>query len=298
MSVNYAFAKALADAWISAWNERDLPAVLAMYADDVEFASPLVVTFAGAPSGTLRGKAALRDYWARALAAIPELRLELEDLLVGVECLTIVYQGHRGRAADTMWLGDSGLVVRAEASYAAMQYSATKPRHIIDMCVAEFDKTRRMCEAAIAQLSDAQLHVRINPHQNSIAVIVQHMAGNMISRFTDFLTSDGEKPTRDREGEFADRQLSRTELLALWQSGWEAVLAALRGLSDADLSRTVTIRGEAHTVFQAINRQTAHYALHMGQILLIGKHLLGERWRYLTIAPGASDAFNRSMGAK
>jgi hypothetical protein len=170
------------------------------------------------------------------------------------------------------------------------------PRFILSTFLAEFEKTRKICEAAIAQLSDAQLHERINPHQNSVAVIVQHIAGNMVSRFTDFFTSDGEKPTRNREGEFEDRRLSRAELMALWDHGWSVLFEALRPLSDADLSRTVTIRHEPHSVFQALLRQATHYATHAGQILFIAKHLLGDRWKYLTIPPGGSAAFNRRMG--
>jgi hypothetical protein len=148
----------------------------------------------------------------------------------------------------------------------------------------------------MAQLSDAQLHQQINPLQNSIAAIVQHLAGNMESRWTDFLAADGEKPGRDREAEFVDRQLSRAELTDLWERGWRCVFDALAELSDADLSRIVTIRNEPHTVFQAIVRQVEHYGWHAGQIALIGKHLLGDRWNYLTIPPGGTAAFNKKLG--
>ncbi|MFN0135611.1 MAG: DUF1572 family protein [Phycisphaerae bacterium] len=169
-------------------------------------------------------------------------------------------------------------------------------RSILDECLAEFRKTKQHAERCMAQLSDEQLHVRINTQQNSIAVIIQHLHGNMLSRFTDFLTSDGEKPTRDREGEFVERGRSRAELMAMWEAGWAAVFGTLALLSDADLSRVVHIRLEPHTVFRAINRQTAHYNLHLGQIQVIAKHLRGEGWEYISIAPGGTAAFNRQMG--
>ena len=131
---------------------------------------------------------------------------------------------------------------------------------ILPHVLAEFGKTKSMAERAMAQLADEQLFVKINPAQNSIAAIVRHMAGNMRSRFTDFLTSDGEKPWRDREREFDEAVVPRAELIALWDRGWRCVFDAIEPLTDADLSRVVTIRTEPHTVFQAINRQTAHYA--------------------------------------
>jgi len=157
----------------------------------------------------------------------------------------------------------------------------------------EFRKTRATAEGALAQLDDTELHARINPRQNSAAVIVQHMAGNMISRFTDFLTADGEKPGRDRESEFADNDLPRHELMATWDRGWACLFDALAPLKDDDLMRTVSIRGEPHTVTRAIIRQIAHYGWHAGQIALIAKHLKGEQWHYLMIPPGGSAEFNR-----
>ena len=169
-------------------------------------------------------------------------------------------------------------------------------RRLLQTFESEFRKTKRQAEAAIAQVNDAGLHARLNPRQNSIAVIVQHIAGNMLSRFTDFLTSDGEKPDRDRESEFVDRDLPRSELMQLWERGWACLFGAIAPLTDADLERTVTIRREPHSVFLALVRQTAHYAWHAGQIALIAKHLKGEGWQYLTIPPGGSGEFNRKMG--
>ncbi|MGE0480387.1 MAG: DUF1572 family protein [Phycisphaerae bacterium] len=169
---------------------------------------------------------------------------------------------------------------------------------VLDACVAEFRTTRAQCEKCFAQLSDDELHVRINPHQNSIAVIIQHVAGNMLSRWTDFLTTDGEKPDRDRESEFEERRLPRAALMALWERGWAALFGALAALRDEDLQRTVHIRTEPYTVFGAISRQIAHYNLHLGQIQVIGKHLRGAQWQYLSIPPGGTAAFNRRKGLR
>lgn len=160
----------------------------------------------------------------------------------------------------------------------------------------EFGKTKLLADRAIAQVDDHSLHIQVNPLQNSIASIVQHLAGNALSRWTDFLTTDGEKPDRNREGEFADRQLSRSELLAVWERGWKCLFDALKPLSDADLMQTVTIRREPHTICKAIVRQIAHYGWHAGQIALIAKHIKGDSWQYLTIAPGRTEEFNRKMG--
>jgi hypothetical protein len=162
----------------------------------------------------------------------------------------------------------------------------------------EFYRTKHYGETAIAQVNDLDLHEQINPLQNSIAVIVQHLHGNMMSRFADFLETDGEKPTRDRDGEFVDRGLARDQLTQLWNQGWGHVFDALAPLTDDDLWRIVTIRTEPHTVAMAMARQLAHYSWHVGQIALIGKHLVADRWKYLTIPPGGSAAFNARMGVK
>ena len=167
---------------------------------------------------------------------------------------------------------------------------------ILPHVLSEYRKTKSLADGALAQLADADLFVKLNPRQNSIAAIMRHLAGNMLSRFTDFLTTDGEKPWRDRESEFDDRVVPRAHLLELWERGWRCVFDAVEALTDADLSRTVTIRTEPHTVFQALNRQTAHYAYHVGQILLIAKHVKPGEWDYLTLAPGKSQEFNRNMG--
>src|SRR6185437_13734339 len=137
----------------------------------------------------------------------------------------------------------------------------------------------------------------LDGESNSIAITVKHMAGNMRSRWTDFLTSDGEKPDRDRDSEFADPPKTRDELLQMWEGGWTRLFSALEPLSDADLAKTVLIRGEAHSVMQAINRQIAHYANHIGQIVLLAKHFAGDRWQSLTIPRSRSGDFNRRVAA-
>jgi hypothetical protein len=165
--------------------------------------------------------------------------------------------------------------------------------------VGEFRKNKDYAEKAFAQLRDEDFFVRLNPAQSSIAAYIRHLHGNMLSRWTDFLTTDGEKPTRDREGEFVDEVVPREQLMALWDSGWAAVFDAMNALQPGDLERTVFIRKEPHTVIQAILRQIAHYAWHAGQIVLLAKHIKssrGEPWDYMTIAPGNSRAFNASKG--
>jgi hypothetical protein len=160
----------------------------------------------------------------------------------------------------------------------------------------EFRKTKRLGERALEQLGDYDFFFKLNPQQNSVYAIVKHLSGNMLSRWTDFLTTDGEKPWRDREAEFVDEVVPRERIMELWEKGWASVFAALEPLDDSDLSKTVYIRREPHTVAQAAVRQVAHYAYHVGQILLIAKHLRGERWNYLTVPPGGSGALNRRMG--
>jgi len=160
-----------------------------------------------------------------------------------------------------------------------------------------FRHSKKLAERAMAQVSDEQLFATLDEEANSIAVIVKHMAGNMRSRWTDFLTSDGEKPTRNRDSEFVDPAPTRAALLADWEDGWARVFSALEPLSDDDLDRTITIRGEAHSVMQAINRQVAHYSHHIGQIVLLAKHFAGERWESLSIPRNRSADFNRRVAA-
>ena len=157
---------------------------------------------------------------------------------------------------------------------------------------ALFRYYKNLAERAMAQVTDQQLGTRLDEESNSIAIIVKHMTGNMRSRWTDFLTSDGEKPDRHRDAEFVDPPQTREALLALWEDGWNCMFKSLEPLTDADLSRPVTIRDEAHSVMQAINRQTAHYAYHCGQIVLLAKHLNQSKWRAITVPRGKSEEFN------
>ena len=160
---------------------------------------------------------------------------------------------------------------------------------------AEYLRYKELGEKAIAQLSDAQLSQAPGQASNSIATICWHLSGNLRSRFTDFLTSDGEKPWRKRDEEFDARVVSTSELLDKWGSGWSVVLATLEGLTDADLQKQITIRGESMPVIAALMRSLAHTASHVGQILYAAKLLRGDEWTYLSIPPGGSDAFNRKM---
>jgi len=169
---------------------------------------------------------------------------------------------------------------------------------ILDAVIEDFEKTKKLADKSIEQLDDAALHVALDAEANSVAVLMRHMAGNMRSRWVDFLTSDGEKPTRMRDGEFVDPGQSRAELLAEWEQGWQILFDTLASLTDADLQRTVMIRSEPHTVFKAINRQMAHYAGHAYQILLLAKHRCGPGWKTLSIPRGQSEEFNRRMLAK
>jgi uncharacterized damage-inducible protein DinB len=163
--------------------------------------------------------------------------------------------------------------------------------------LAVFRAYKKLGDGAIAQVTDEQLTIVLDPEMNSIAQIVKHMAGNMRSRWTDFLTTDGEKPNRQRETEFADPPASRAGVLALWEAGWRQVFAALEPLSDDDLARVVPIRGERHSVMQAINRQMTHYAYHVGQIVLLAKHFRGANWRSLSIPKGGSARYEAPLGA-
>jgi hypothetical protein len=147
------------------------------------------------------------------------------------------------------------------------------------------------------QVKDEELFQVLDGEMNSIAIIVKHIAGNMRSRWTDFLTADGEKPDRHRDTEFVDPPATRPALMELWNQGWSCLFGALEPLSDADLGRTITIRGEAHSVMQAINRQVGHYSYHCGQIVLLAKHFAHDRWKPLTIPRGKSVEFTQRVTA-
>jgi hypothetical protein len=163
--------------------------------------------------------------------------------------------------------------------------------------LAVFRSYKRLAERAMEQVTDEQLFAVLDPEGNSIAIIVKHMAGNMRSRWTDFLTTDGEKPDRNRDSEFVDPPASRDVLLAEWEDGWNRVFTALEPLGESDLGRPVTIRGERHSVMQAINRQLAHYSHHVGQIVFLAKHLACDHWKSLSVPRNQSAEFNRRVAA-
>jgi hypothetical protein len=161
-----------------------------------------------------------------------------------------------------------------------------------------FHYYKKLAERAMEQVSDEQLFVVLDGEMNSIAIIVKHLVGNMQSRWQDFLTSDGEKPDRKRDTEFEDPPANRAALTKLWDDGWDFVFTALEPLSDADIERTVTIRGEPHSVMQAINRQITHYSYHCGQIVFLAKHLQAAQWRSLSVPRGKSEDFNQRVVSK
>ncbi len=164
--------------------------------------------------------------------------------------------------------------------------------------IALFRHYKKMAEGAIEQITDEQLFVTLDEEMNSIAIIVKHMTGNMRSRWTDFLTSDGEKPNRNRDTEFEEPPSSRQSLMKVWEEGWHHVFVALEPLTDANMDSKVNIRGEAHSVMQAMNRQIAHYAYHCGQIVFLAKHFKGREWKSLSVPRNKSDEFNQKVLAK
>ncbi len=172
----------------------------------------------------------------------------------------------------------------------------TLGRHYLDNTLARLRRDKDLAEGAFAQLEPEDFHTLIDPEANSIAILIRHLAGNMRSRWRGFPSSDGEKSDRDRDSEFLDSGEGPEALLARWQGGWDELFAALEALAPGDLLATITIRGEPHTVLEAIQRQLTHYAYHVGQIVLLAKHLRGERWRSLSIPKGGSQRFNAELG--
>jgi len=161
--------------------------------------------------------------------------------------------------------------------------------------LALFRHYKKLAEEAMKQVTDVQLQIVLDPEMNSIAQTVKHMTGNMRSRWTDFLNTDGEKPDRQRDSEFVDPPATREKVLEHWEEGWQLVFQALEPLTDADLGRTVFIRGEAHSVMQAVNRQIAHYAYHCGQIVLLAKHFRSQEWQSLSVPRNKSGEFNQRV---
>jgi hypothetical protein len=168
---------------------------------------------------------------------------------------------------------------------------------VVDGALITFRANKGSVDKAVGQLPDEKLHIALDANTNSIAVIMKHVAGNLLSRWTDFLTTDGEKPWRNRDDEFVDSFTARDELTAYWNSGWQRLFDSLDSLSAADLCKMVTIRGESHTVPLAIHRSLAHCGYHVGQIVLIARILAGDNWTTITIPRGASADFNQRVWA-
>jgi len=167
--------------------------------------------------------------------------------------------------------------------------------HYLEEARRQMRGHKRMGENAMAQLRDEDFFVTIDSESNSVAILVKHLAGNMRSRFTDFLTADGEKPDRFRDREFeVTPATTRDEVMKWWEDGWNIVLNTIESLNPGDVMRTVTVRGEPHTVLQAINRQLAHYAQHTGQIVFLAKHLRSSEWKTLSVPRGKSEEFKKA----
>jgi hypothetical protein len=178
------------------------------------------------------------------------------------------------------------------------QESQDLGRAFVDAALIAFQACKDGAGKAIVQIPDEMLHVPLDANTNSIAVIMRHVAGNLLSRWTDFLTTDGEKPWRNRDSEFVDTFGGREELVAYWDSGWKRMFDTLVSLTAADLGKTVTIRGEPHSVPLAIQRSLAHCGYHVGQIVLIARIHAGEKWQTITIPRGGSAEFNKKMWGK
>ena len=172
-------------------------------------------------------------------------------------------------------------------------------QHYLADALQTFRDQKKLAERAFEQISDEDFFATLDGESNSIAVITKHMAGNMLSRWTDFLTTDGEKPNRDRDMEFVILpKAGRADLLAYWERGWQCVFDAIEPLGPEDLLRTVLIRGQEHTVLQAINRQIAHYAYHTGQIVYLAKHFKASNWQSLSVPRNRSAEFNAQLKQK
>ncbi len=176
--------------------------------------------------------------------------------------------------------------------------SPTPDRLVMDAMIKRFQAYKEMAEKVFSQISDAQLHQPLDENTNSIAVIAKHMSSNLRSRFTDFLTSDGEKPNRDRDSEFVDDIPDRQAFLAMWERGWQCLFNAILPLTDSDLNKTITIRGESHSVIDALLRQLSHHSYHTGQIVQLARYLAKDKWTVLTIPRGGSRRFNAATDEK
>lgn len=189
-------------------------------------------------------------------------------------------------AGDTRQISDQG------------DFRMNIEKRYLNTVIEKFKEVKALGDKTIEQLDDSQLHWSMNEASNSIAVIMKHLSGNMISRWSDFLTSDGEKESRDRDSEFKDDAASRQEMLEHWELGWETLLTTLSKLEGEDLQKTVRIRSEEHVVIEAIERQMSHYSYHIGQIVHIGKQIKGDDFDTLTIPKGQSEQYLNKMKRK
>jgi hypothetical protein len=231
---------------------------------------------------------ACRNYFAGSLEDIHLLFQRLaEQGMVNADPLVGDLGVHRVAVPEQNGLG--GMMTTAQPG------SNDVAKALIDGALASFRSNKGWADKAVAQLPDDMLHVALDPNTNCIAVIMKHVAGNLLSRWTDFLTTDGEKPWRNRDDEFVDTFTAHDELFAYWDSGWQRLFDSLSALSADDLGKNVTIRGEPHTVPLAIQRSLAHCGYHVGQIILIARILAGDNWTTITIPRGASADFNQRV---
>ncbi|MEE9363672.1 MAG: DUF1572 family protein [Cellulophaga sp.] len=172
------------------------------------------------------------------------------------------------------------------------------PSNYIKSCVFEFNRYKTLGDATFKQLNENDIHWQYNEESNSIALIVKHIVGNMLSRWTNFLTEDGEKPWRNREYEFRDPYASKKEMLEAWEEAWLCLFLSLSAINENNFTTSIKIRNETHTIPEAVNRQLAHYANHVGQLMLLGKMIKGKYWNPLSIPKGGSEVFNKKMFSK
>ena len=171
-------------------------------------------------------------------------------------------------------------------------------KSVLESASAAFRSNKGWADKAIGQLPDEKLHIALDANTNCIAVIMKHVAGNLLSRWTDFLTTDGEKPWRNRDDEFVDSFANRSDLLDFWAKGWNRLFDTLGSLTPSDIGKTILIRGEPHSVPLAIHRSLAHCGYHIGQIILIARILAEDNWQTITIPRGASGSFNQKVWGK
>ena len=168
-------------------------------------------------------------------------------------------------------------------------------QHYLEDAILQFRKMKELAEKALLQVSDEEFFVLLDEEANSLALTVKHISGNLRSRWTDFLTTDGEKEWRKRDTEFIITDDSRTSLMQAWEDGWQILFNALAPLQVADFDKTILIRGEPHSIVQAINRQLTHYSYHVGQIVFLAKHLKSAEWKTLSVARNKSEEFRQKM---